>query len=209
MKSSGCILISLFLWVPIFSMAQDHLPCDSHGEFVPGEVDVFLNKTNTPSRAIAAFSRKYQLKWKGGKPRISFVPAFRAYVAISKDTRQTRKELMEAISKKAHELFGDDYLTNVSLVFVEAYGGPVIVVGFGPNSKHLDAEKIVSSLDGLILKGIIDDSSPLAGIVLSIHGVVLVPEGEEQKWVDTFNQDALNKDSIIVSAHLIRILHLN
>jgi serpin B len=182
----------------------------SENTFAPGQVVVSLKPTDPPSKAIKAFSEKYQLKWMGGKPRIAFRPVFTAYFAPKDVTKKVTVEEIglkqEDIRKKAIRLFGEERLINVGAVFRAKYGCTVITVLFGPGSKQPDAVKLAGSLDSLVLKESVDGRNPDAGTIMSITGVVLVGEGDEQEWVDRFNKDASSTNSIIKSAQLNSLL---
>ncbi|MEI7960921.1 MAG: hypothetical protein WCI04_01165 [archaeon] len=182
------IVAVLFMAILGFAFAGT----DENGnQYVDGVVVVSLKGTATQSD-INDFVTKYNLSWEGNGPQIFTIPLFRAYVTFPDINSTIQRQVeMDKISAKANELFGEGYITDQTMNYVENYGGTVLSIAFSSKATHADANTLVNSINELTLQGIIDDPSPNAGQVIDVLGTVIVPEGQEQHWLEILRQDPL------------------
>ncbi|MBN2517959.1 MAG: hypothetical protein JXB14_03870 [Candidatus Altiarchaeota archaeon] len=167
--------------------------------YAPGEIIVVF-QDNAGEDEITNLVESYNLNWKEGYPHFGETSNFKAYVELPGDTIKNLSlidEISDEIITKDGETHGGDYILAgaypISLVYLEKYGKALMVIGFNDRATEQKARELIGNFEGLEIKEMMVSESPSK--VTMRWGVVKVPEGEEQRWIETFESELIVKSA--------------
>ncbi len=174
-------------------------------EYSLGEIIVNF-QDNASENEINNLIKSYNLTWKDEYPFFVETDNFKVYVELPEDIMENsslRSEVSNEIILKDREIYDNDYILTgawpISFVYLDEYNKSLMVIHFNDRATEQKAVNLINNFEELEIKEIIISEGDSE--IIHKWGIIKVPEGEEQIWIDNFESE-----SIVTSAEVNYIL---